>query len=226
MKITCRLPAHALAVTVPVAVLLSACASEEPAAVDGETIGEEIADAEVTGAGIDLEPASFANLDLGAKVVGPQGPTVTSRFVGPDGQTGTIESYVACPARLESCDPAALPESTTYTYVMKVTPDARASAFRTTMPVYGYAGVAGFDQAQAASAIGGDSQMELRCVEGGLFYSVLGGEGWAAGSPITFFWQGTLPPAGPQQAYQLIAGGDMGTAAGPAPARMAGGGCS
>ena len=206
-------------------VMLGACSQAEPA--QDETVAEQAIDDADAADGELLNPEDFARSMIGPRILGPQGPTVQSRFEGPDGTTGTIESYVACPIETSgsACNPAELPETTIFTYVMRVTPDERASAFRTAVPVFGYAGVAGFEKGEAQAALGGDARLELRCVNGGLFYSVVGGEGWRAGAPITFFWQGTLPPAGPAQAYQLIAGGRIGTAEGPAPAQQTTGGC-
>ncbi|WP_239805953.1 hypothetical protein [Croceicoccus hydrothermalis] len=206
-------------------VVLGACSQGEPARQ--ETVAEQVIDDAEPEDGELLHTEDFARSMIGPRIQGPRGPMIRSSFEGPDGTTGTIESFVACPIETSgtACNPAELPETTIFTYVMRVTPDERASAFRTAVPVFGYAGVAGFAEAEAQAALGGDARLEVRCVNGGLFYSVVGGEGWRAGSPITFFWQGTLPPAGPAQAYQLIAGGRIGTAEGPAPAQQATGGC-
>ena len=45
-----------------------------------------------------------------------------------------------------------------------------------------------------------------------------GGDQWGQGEPLTFYWQSTLPPAGPSDQYRLSANYTAATGAGPYPA--------
>lgn len=171
---------------------------------------------------LELGP-DFTTLQIGQTLQGTAGAESTSEFTGPGGAAGRVRSYVACPADAEGCDGGELAEGQVYTYVAEVTPGARASVFRTAQPVGGFT-AAGFDQAQADAAIGGDSQLAMRCVNGALVWAVSGGEGWN-GAPITFYWQSTSPPEEASQAYQLIADGETSTASGPMPTEGSTDGC-
>ena len=160
--------------------------------------------------------ADFAIDGLGAKIVGPQGPEVSSNFTDPSGQPGgTVVSYVACPAGMDSCDPTQTPTNTVYTFVHTVTPANGASAFRTAIPAYGFTGSMGFDEESAAQALGEGARMVTRCQGGQLTWAVEGGQGWLPGRPITVWWQSNTPPAGPAPSYEVLAQGDRAAATGP-----------
>lgn len=207
---------HSAPVLIALCMPLAACGSEGPGA---EEVFEEAVEGE--GAAIPLQPGpDFASLQLGPKIQGPEGEEVASKFEGAGGQ---LRSYVACPAEAESCEPEQLDGDTAYTYVHEVTPGTRTSVFRTIQPAYGFTGTAGFDHSQEEAAIGGDSELVVRCVNGALIWAVNGGEGWTG--PITVYWQSTLPPAGPAVAYQLITEGDRAPATGPFPAEGSTEGC-
>ncbi|WP_340587781.1 hypothetical protein [Erythrobacter alti] len=219
------------------AIALAAC-SAEPA--------EDIDDMDMAGEDEELEVAierreagDFMDLELGAKIVGPQGPEVKGRLTNAEGAFADITSYVACPAGMDPCDPATAPEGTIYTYVHIVYPgedndpstgsgtgnDASnvetTEAFRMTMPSHGFTGVAGFSKAEARAAIGAPSDIVLTCHENGLSWSIEEGEGgdqWGQGEPITFYWQSVLPPAGPSDAYEVFANYTAASGPGPYPA--------
>nr|WP_243415025.1 hypothetical protein [Altererythrobacter segetis] len=166
-----------------------------------------------------LVPADFATLKLGAKVAGSD---ATGKFVS-DGQVvAEVESYVACPEGVTACDPEALPAGTVYTYVHRVVPGktvASATLFRTARPAGGFANGVGIDNSQAAAALGPDGQVDVAADNGALVWRVIGGDGWKAGEPITFFWQSTLPPALSTEAYLVETDGSVAMGSGPFPTK-------
>ncbi|MGZ3173801.1 MAG: hypothetical protein ACXWJC_12180 [Croceibacterium sp.] len=166
-----------------------------------------------------LVPADFASLTLGAKVVGSD---AKGRFVS-DGQTlAEVSSYVACSDGVTNCDPGSLPGGTVYNYVHVVTPDrgvTSATLFRTARPVGGFANGVGYDNAQAATALGPNGQIDVAADNGALVWRVIGGDGWKAGEPITFYWQSTLPPGPATDAYLVETDGSMAIGSGPFPAK-------
>lgn len=166
-----------------------------------------------------LVPADFATLKLGAKIAGSD---ATGKFVS-DGQVlAEVASYVACPEGVTACDPKALPAETVYTYVHRVTPGAdvaSATLFRTARPAPGFANGVGYDNAQAAAALGPNGEIDVSADNGALVWRVIGGDGWKAGEPITFYWQSTLPPAGASDAYLVESNGSVAIGSGPFPAK-------
>jgi len=181
---------------------------------------------------LDSEPRTLvaADLDLdglGPRVEGPQGTELESAIPG----LGAMTSYVACPADVaaERCDPGTLPAGTLYTYVhqiiVDIPPSERAedqfsgvTLFRTTLPAPGFANAIGYSREQAAEALGEDGDIKVQSEAGRLIWRVTAGDGWMPGETLTFFWQSTLPPAGPQVAYRLEGEGLGGEATGPFPA--------
>ena len=106
------------------ALALAACA-EDPSTVAGtdETDLDNVdTESEREAAAAALEAGDFANLELGAKIVGPQGPEVKTTLSNEAGIFADITSYVACPAGMSTCDPATAPRGTVYTYVHIVYP--------------------------------------------------------------------------------------------------------
>jgi len=214
---------------------LAACSAEsEPE--DSDLVAEN-EEAEIAAEA--LETGDFADLELGAKIVGPEGPEVKSRLTNETGAFADITSYVACPAGMEECDPATAPEGTVYTYVHMIYPGedndpttgsgdgADASdvetteAFRMTMPSHGFTGSVGYSRAEAGAAIGQPMLILASCHEQGIAWTVEegdGGEQWGQGEPITFYWQSTLPPAGPADAYEVFANYTAAGGPGPYPA--------
>jgi hypothetical protein len=166
-----------------------------------------------------LVPADFTTLKLGAKIAGSD---ATGKFVS-DGQVlAEVASYVACPEGVTACDPKTMPPDTVYTYVHRVTPGkavASATLFRTARPAPGFANGVGYDNAQAAAALGPDGQIDVAADNGALVWRVIGGDGWKAGEPITFYWQSTLPPAGTGDAYLVESDGSVAIGNGPFPAK-------
>jgi hypothetical protein len=164
-----------------------------------------------------LVPADFATLKLGAKITGAD---ATGKFVS-DGQgLAEVVSYVACPEGVTACDPKALPAGTVYTYVHRVIPGkavASATLFRTARPAPAFANGVGYDNAQASAALGPDGQIDVSADNGALVWRVIGGNGWKAGEPITFYWQSTLPPAGTSDAYLVESDGSVAVGNGPFP---------
>ena len=166
-----------------------------------------------------LVPADFATLRLGAKIAGSE---ADGKFVS-EGQTlAEVTSYVACPEGVTACDPKTLPAETVYTYVHRVTPGkavASTTLFRTARPAAGFANGVGYDNAQAAAALGPNGEIDVSADNGALVWRVIGGDGWKAGEPITFYWQSTLPPAGTSDAYLVESDGSVAIGSGPFPAR-------
>ncbi|NNC52245.1 MAG: hypothetical protein HKO08_04315, partial [Erythrobacter sp.] len=54
--------------------------------------------------------------------------------------------------------------------------------------------------------------------DGRIIWRVVEGDGWKPGTTISFWWQSTLPPAGPADAYLLEIDGNQAIAKGPFPA--------
>lgn len=215
---------------------LSACGDEptepttelEVATTDGEKAA--LANA--------IEAGDFIDLQLGAKIVGPQGPEVKGALSNAQGNFADITSYVACPAGMDPCDPKTASEATVYTFVHTVFPgednDAangggdgnpssdieRATAFRMTAPAHGFTGQAGYSNAAVLSAIGAKARVVITCDDGALVWTVDAGEGgnqWEQAEPLTFYWQSTLPPAGPSDVYSIDANYTVAKGPGPYP---------
>ena len=218
---------------------LSACANKEDVVPADQ---DETADAAAASAGVPVNAEDFAREQLGARIQGPAGPEVEGSLATADGTAlGDIESYVACPSNIDSCDPASLPDGTVYTFVHIVTPgvdkpndDAMAQpetvkrveksvTFRMTMPADGFAGQAGYSLEQARAALGPDGTFTISCQGGMLIWEVATGETWGTGEPVTFFWKSTKPPKGPAKAYGFEADGFTSTGTGPFPAPAADG---
>jgi hypothetical protein len=192
-------------------VLLAAC-SKTPEAPVPTPSGTPTPDKPRT-----LVPADFAALKLGAKV---EGSDTDGKFVANGDTLAQVASYVACPEGVTPCDPQALPPDTVYTYVHRVTPAepvASTTLFRTARPAAGFANGVGYDMAQAAAALGKDGQIDVAADNGALVWRVIGGDGWKAGEPITFYWQSTLPPAGAADAYLVEADGSVAIGSGAFP---------
>jgi hypothetical protein len=166
-----------------------------------------------------LVPLDLAVLALGAKI---EGADVDGSFVS-DGQTiATVSSYVACPEGVTPCDPKTLPAGTVYTYVHRVTPGkavASATLFRTARPAAGFANGVGYDNAEAAAALGPDGQIDVEADNGALVWRVIGGDRWKAGEPITLYWQSTRPPSGKADAYLIETDGSVAIGSGPFPGK-------
>ena len=223
--------------------LVAAC-SDEPA--DGGPSSElEVAttDGEANALAQNIEAGDFADLQLGALIEGPQGPRPSGAMTNAEGAFADITSYVACPAGMDPCDPATAPEGTIYTYVHIVYPGEdndpttgsgtgndssdieRAEWFRMVQPAHGFTGAAGYSNAEAIAAAGEKVRVVVTCEDGGIAWTVNPGDGgnqWEQAEPLTFYWQSTLPPAGPAQAYQIRANEAEAVGPGPYPADQKG----
>lgn len=194
--------------------LLAGCGSPEPAPEPSPTVTPEGPKS--------LVAADLGQLVLGDRIEGPRGPEVTSRFTTEGETLAEVVSYVACPEGVDDCDPAKLPEDTLYTYVHRVTPAEgveSARLFRTARAATGFANVLGYDKAEAVDVLGETGRVDVSADNGALIWRVIGGDGWKAGETLTFYWQGTIPPEGPQEAFQFEADGSSALGTGPFPPR-------
>jgi hypothetical protein len=119
------------------------------------------------------------------------------------------------------CDPKTLPADTVYTYVHRVTPGktvASATLFRTARPAGGFANGVGYDNAEAAAALGPNGEIDVEADNGALVWRVIGGDHWKAGETITLYWQSTLPPVRSAEAYLVETDGSVAIGSGPFPA--------
>lgn len=224
MKRSALIPLAALA-------LLAACKKDEapaPAPTPSATVA-----APRTLVAADLDFAT-----LGGKIEGPQGTEVETVLSAGSRQVGSMTSFVACPEGMAVCNPATAPAGTVYTYVHRVmlaeadveaTPtdlpgdgpevlETQTTLFRTIDPAPGFNAAVGYDSAEAQAALGSPDAITITLDEGRLIWRVTTGEGWKPGTAITFWWQSTLPPKGPQPAYLLEIDGNQARATGPYPA--------
>ncbi|WAT18286.1 hypothetical protein OZN62_01540 [Aurantiacibacter sp. MUD11] len=173
-----------------------------------------------------LVSAGLNDQQLGPRIVGPQGPEVVSTVTFEGSVVAEITSFVTCPATPEGetapeeCVPEDQPEGTVYTYVHRVVPAEGAgpvASFRTSRRATGFANVIGFNRVQATGALGEDYSIGVQIDNGALIWRIEAGDGWDAGEEITLFWQSTLPPAGPEEAYLVETADGMVAATGPFP---------
>ncbi|MWV28089.1 hypothetical protein GRF63_09230 [Erythrobacter sp. GH3-10] len=180
-----------------------------------------------------LVAAGFADTKLGPRIVGPEGDEVAGELVREGQKIADIVSYVACPApkkdevAAEECVPADQPEGAVYTYVHRVTPVDLADEldtpllFRTTKAAHGFANNIGFDRDQAEAVLGEGYSIRVQEDNGALLWRVEISNGWHSGEELTFFWQSTLPPEGPQKAYAVGTENGRAEGNGPFPAEEA-----
>ena len=208
-------------------IALTACGDREPetAPTPTPTVAQPRA----------LAPADLDLSTLGARIVGPQGDEVETLLSAGNREIGTMVSFVACPEGVTECVPGDMPADTIYTYVHQVTladapqvedqpeegPEVLESPptlFRMTNEAHGFNRAVGYSNAQALNALGSEDAISITSDGGRLIWRVTEGEGWKPGSTITFWWQSTLPPAGPSDAYLLEIDGNQAAAKGPFPA--------
>lgn len=224
----------------PLALGLAACAEPiEESEVDDTELEIATTDDEAEALDRSIEAGDFGSLQLGAKIEGPEGPEPSGALSTPEGNFADIRSYVACPAGMQECNPEIAPQGQIYTYVHVVHPGEdndpstgsgegadssdveTANAFMMTMPAYGFTGIAGYSFAEARAAGGSQTQVVITCGrDGNLVWTVNPGDGgdqWEQSEPITFYWQSTVPPAGPQEAYAIEANRTVATGPGPYP---------
>lgn len=181
-----------------------------------------------------LISANYDPAMLGAKIEGPAGTEVEAALTADGREIGRIVSFVACPRDIATCDPAAMPEGTVYTYVHQVTlaeeeaedangdtavaetTETYATLLRTTRRATGFNGSIGYSREQAEAALGDGEAIGVTSDQERLIWRVTRGE-WTPGATITFWWQSTLPPEGPSEAWQFETGGMTAEATAPFP---------
>ncbi len=179
-----------------------------------------------THAAVIVQPTNLDSLSLGPAIIGPLGPEVPGTFTIEDGsEIGTIRSSVFCPVGTEpaDCPSAALD---TYIYRHIVTPDLEnLTSFTAGFPVSGFTGVAGYSFGESGAAGGSGNDADFSIVfnndtDNTLVWNLnnLNNSFFERGETITFFWQSTIPPAGPIGDYSITNNVQTGTARGPAPA--------
>ena len=219
---------RAVAFALPLILTVGACNDREPEPTPTPT-PTMAAPRTLVGADLDLST-------LGARIQGPQGPDVETVLSAGNREIGRMVSYVACPEGVLTCVPGELPDGTIYTYVHQVTlSDAQAinedqsgkgpevietppTLFRMTRPATGFNQAVGFSTAQAEEALGDPDAISISLDNGSLIWRVARGSGWKPGSTMTFWWQSTEPPAGPESAYLLEVEGNQAEGSGPFPA--------
>jgi len=214
------------AFALPALLALAAC-SAEPAPEAQPT-----PDASPTVSGLrSLIATGFEDLVQGSKIEGTQGPEVSSTLMFEGRTIAEVVSYVACPAPEEDvdlnvepadkCDPELQADGALYTYVHRITPaegaDGPVLSFRTARRANGFANLIGFNRIQAAAALGEDHNIGVSIDNGALVWRIEAGDGWDAGEEITLFWQGTLPPEGPAEVYEVETAEGRVVAEGPFP---------
>ena len=213
----------------PLCAIVAACSAERdtaPAPTPTATVA-----APRTLVAADFDPASLGGgvAELGA----------TNVEIG--GGLARVTTLVACSKAMATCDPATAPEGTVFTYVLTVTPQLAAAnptptptAAGTEVPVApieapaelvrmiraapGFNGAVGFSRTEAAAALGADNALTVTLDQNQLIWRVTGGQPWAAGKPITLWWQSTAAPTKPSAAYRLEYGGKRADIIAPFPA--------
>ncbi len=216
-----------LATALPFCLLLAACAGD-PATDEneGDTLSE---------AGNIVTPTDFDLLALGGIIEGPLGPTVEASLADGNVALADMMSRVQCPADIDPCVPADNPPGTIYTYIHEVRPGfdgpndegiampasvepvERAESFALDFPANGFTGVAGYAIAEADEALATGFNATISCENGRIVWTVPEESGWSTGETITFFWQTTRPPSGPDGQYRFVAHGRTVTGRGPKP---------
>lgn len=179
-----------------------------------------------THAAIIITPTNLDNLSLGSAIVGPRGPVVEGKFTTDNGFIiGTIDSSVFCPVGIAQADcPSNLVN--TYTYRHTVTPGVdNLTSFTAGFPVSGFTGVAGYSFSESSTADDNGDNGDFEIVfnddtDSTLVWNVADSSNlfFDSGETITFFWQSTIPPAGPIGSYTISNGSQTVTGIGPAPA--------
>ena len=232
---------HATLAIAP-AFMLAACGDPVNTDLDEDTTELQTAttDGEAEALSSAIEAGDFLDLQLGPKIVGPQGPEVKTTLSNSAGTFADITSYVACPATMQTCDPATAPAGTVYTYVHIVYPGEdmdpstgagegndsnfveTTGAFMMTAPAYGFTGEAGYSVGEVTAAVGSSVNVVVTCeLDGQIYWNVNAGDGgdqWENGEPVTFYWRSTLPPNGPSPVYAIRANNVTATGEGPYPA--------
>ena len=187
-----------------------------------------------------VDSVDFDSLVLGAKIVGPVGPDVNSSVIaeieGELRSVGDFQSSVYCPAGVSPCVPGSNAPGTIYTYAHTVTPGtdqpnsgnlpqpdpvtgnefSEFAIFQTGFTPNGFTGVAGYSFSDAQAA-GVEFFLDTLDDDGGKLSWSITDAGWDKDETITFFWQTTAAPVGPDGVYEVTDDIDFATAAGPRP---------
>ncbi|TMM49826.1 hypothetical protein [Qipengyuania marisflavi] len=209
-------------------IALAGCGSPEPEPTPTPT-ATVAAPRTLVGAELDFST-------LGAKIEGPQGTEIETVLSAGNRTLGKMTSYVACPGGTDVCEPGTMPENTVYTYVHSITlaerdddaepqpadgPEAAEETpptlFRTTAKARGFNAAIGYSRDQAEQALGDSDAITITFDAEQLIWRVTKGEGWKPGTTITFWWQSTIAPKGPESAYLLEVDGNQARATGPFP---------
>ncbi len=173
-----------------------------------------------------LIPATdLDTLSLGPAIIGPLGPEVPGTFTTETTtEIGNIRSSVFCPVGTEQAD---CPSDSIPTYIYRhiVTSSVDdISSFTAAFPVSGFTGVAGYSFGESGTVGGNGNETDFNIVfnedtDQSLVWNLADNSNlfFDSGETITFFWQSTIPPAGPIGSYNL-SNSEVGTARGPAPA--------
>lgn len=184
-----------------------------------------------------IEPTDLDSLRLGSKIEGPVGPEVETSFVNTSGNgVGDLSSSVSCPREIsDNCTPSENPLGTLYTYVYEVTPGVdlpndepfpqpnrlqpfeRVESFQLNFPAVGFNGVAGYSFSEAEEATEEETLVIEISPDGSLIWRLPPEVAWEDGETISFFWQTTQPPVGPNGSYGLAGDGRLSGAVGPLP---------
>lgn len=186
-----------------------------------------------------IAPTDFASLTLGGTIQGPLGPEVEASLVVDGVAIGDIASRVQCPEGIDPCNPDDDEPGTIYTYIYEIRPGfdgpndppfempeevrpvESASSFALAFPAHGFTGVAGYAVYDAEEVLAEGFNASISCVDNRIIWSFPEESGWSTGETITFFWQTTQPPSGPDGEYRFIA--DEMEATGPGPMPTVGG---
>ena len=185
---------------------------------------------------VPIAPTNLDSRPLGARIVGPVGPTVDTSLVNAAGESvGDLQGSVSCPVGFASCVPPNNPAGTIYTYVHGITPGVDfpndppfpqptvvgsfddVTKFSLGFPAEGFNGVAGFSASDTNAALGPGGQFGIELLSDGSLQWTANGAGWGTGETIAFFWQTTQPPSGPGGIYTVSNGVTSGSGRGPLP---------
>ena len=233
--------------------LLAACGDGNPAS-EPPDLDQVQTDGDLEASLKALPAGDFRALTLGYKVAGSETKTRLTNEAGAFADMTSYVACPAAladdgtpvpPIETGTCDPSVMPEGTVYTYVQIVYPGEdndpdhgsgngadsstveSADLFRLVLPAYGFTGRAGYSKAEARAAVGENADVVISCEGESIAWTIEAGDGgnqWGQGEPITFYWQSTLPPARPAQAYEIFANAVAASGQGAFPAPIAGAG--
>ncbi|MEO0378615.1 MAG: exosortase, PEP-CTERM interaction domain protein [Cyanobacteria bacterium P01_A01_bin.17] len=188
-------------------------------------------------AAVTVTATDLDSLSLGPTIVGPVGPTVDTTFITADERgIGDFMSSVSCPAGFTVCTPPTNPAGTIYTYRHQVTPGidlpndppfpspnsllplSNTRDFQLDFGAAGFNGVAGYSFSDAEAALNDGVEIRIEQLDDGrLAWRLPENSGWDTNESLTFFWQTTQSPSGPDGSYTLASESELGSAQGPLP---------